>query len=98
MTETLHIYGQQWQHDDVLFIGTRDALESLGVLLTAAARTFGQAADGRNFMAADGEGYRARVIITSDATMSELPMPYTDDSAETPSDDPRWDKWREMVR
>ncbi len=92
MTETLHVYGQGAWHDDVLIVGTREALYALGDALKAIAWTLPpqKMIDAGEFFVSDGEGFTVKVCCADVATMDTLPLPYTEEAAATPDDDPRW--------
>jgi len=71
----LHIYGQRFQHDDVLIEGTPEELMKLRDLLTAAAESNALEVIDDSFYTNDGEGYSIRVRAYTSLTDRPLPYP-----------------------
>ena len=75
----LHVYAQQHEHDDLVIVGTRDALE---ILRYAIERTLQPDIDhvyhGTVFQN-DGEGYSIRVQVVDESQVRKLRPAYAED-------------------
>lgn len=74
--DTLHIYAQQYQHQEAWVVGTKDGLTALRDALTVAL-----AADAPISIPAftnDGEGYKVIVWPMAEAKVQDLRTPYVD--------------------
>ncbi len=98
----LHVYAQEWQHNDVHIIGNRDALKSLLDTITdalAIGMASTQQEDDPGLFASDGEGYDVRVICATSEWDSDfwrrLPLPYTKEPVPDDAISP-WRVWREQ--
>lgn len=76
---TLHIYGQQYQHDDAYIAGTREALLQLQDTITLAMDS-GQP-EAVTAYVNDGEGFQLFIIPLSELDADKLTVPYTDEIA-----------------
>ncbi len=73
----LHVYGQDHEHDDVWISGERESLTALRDLLT---HVIDSSEPGScELMTADGEGFVAIVVPTTQSDMEarEVGLPYT---------------------
>lgn len=79
----LHIYGQEYYHDETYIVGDREALVSLKKAIEDALETGRGSAE---FFTSDGEGYDANIILREDKWESEfwtnLALPYAAGHAE----------------
>lgn len=88
MKGLLHIYGQQWWHNDAHLVGTREALADLRDALTAALES-GEPERVEVF-ANDGEGYGAWAILVDEEQMGRMAVPYEDEVARERSETATW--------
>ena len=74
--QTLHIYGSEAWHDDVVIAGNFAGLEALYAAIGRAikSRDFGRA----NVECNDGEGYEVQVLCLPDGEADLMPHHYTD--------------------
>lgn len=88
---TLHIYGQQAQHDPAHIVGTWHDLRSLRDTLSGIVDDHATDA-GATFFVADGEGYSLTVRLETEAALEGYALPYTAESARDHDADtsPRW--------
>jgi hypothetical protein len=91
MKNLLHVYAQDFQHDELVVVGDAAGIETLRRVLAGEKLAVDEMP-----MCADGEGFSIRVIEVDEATMSALPCPYTADEPRA-SDDERWASWRNLV-
>ena len=95
LNKCLIVYGQEFQHNDVLVMGTREALvqllRQLGDMLDGYSHKWGEST---HFFVNDGEGYEVRFVVVSEAEYFRLPEPYTDACAQ----DGRPEAWAERLR
>ncbi len=72
--DTLHIYGQERQHDTVTIQGTVEALIMLRNALNLAIDTdeYGECTTFTN----DGEGYDVCIVVRKQKEMEEAELPY----------------------
>ena len=90
--EVLHVYGQQAQHDDVMIVGTKRALQMLRDRLTVViennAVLSGSDSDGKRderikseentcFFVNDGEGFYCRIRMVDGNLAGKLNDPYS---------------------
>lgn len=77
MKDTLHIFGQEYSHDDVYIIGDEEALfrlkENIELLLNQTSKKVISSTHFPN----DGEGYKLYVILEKD--MEKVQIPYSSD-------------------
>lgn len=79
MKDTLHIYGQEFQHAQVEIAGDPDSLRRLAeTILDAVERGKSSSSP---FYVTDGEGYSVDVYAFTPEQMSQLRLPYTDENA-----------------
>lgn len=76
--DALHIYAQEYWHDEAYIVGTQAALGALRNAIDAALETGRGKAE---LFVSDGEGYTVHVMAESDETMGKLCAPYTDEFA-----------------
>ncbi len=80
MANVLHLYAQEYWHNDAHIIGTRDALITLRDVINVALKNHERESHCSVF-AADGEGYRVMVGVATEQSMDTLQLPYTDTDA-----------------
>ena len=86
MTNTLHIYAQEYWHTDALVFGTEEGLRALRDAIDAALRN----GEGHTTsFCTDGEGYGVSMYLCDESELDALPLPYTDDVA-ADKDHARW--------
>ena len=71
---TLHVYGQNCQHDEVIITGTKDALLRLAEALKLCAEK--NVPFYVSSFAADGEGFDLLISPATHAELAELAYPY----------------------
>jgi hypothetical protein len=77
---TLHVYGQEIWHDDVVIRGDKKALENLRDLIDKALKEKASVNDiNQCFFVKDGEGFN--VSIYCEGNMERTPLPYFDEVA-----------------
>jgi|CXWL01.1.fsa_nt_gi hypothetical protein len=79
-TPYLHIYAQNFEHDEVWVAGTRDALETLKKALETVLNT-NEPTITDDIFVKDGEGYGVVFQILDHADIETLEYPYIHDSA-----------------
>jgi hypothetical protein len=72
----LHVFAQQFEHDDAFLVGTREGLEVLRDAINASLENSHGAA--HSFTGMDGEGYVIHCFVQDAAQMDQLLLPYTD--------------------
>lgn len=79
MRNTLHVYGQEYPHDDVYIAGDREAISALKVACENAL-IFHKEKNYDNFetYASDGEGYNVHVVLKSPGEMEKFSPKYSD--------------------
>jgi len=90
----LIVYGQEFQYNDVLVMGTREALVRLLRQLGDMLEEHKNNSKSDDFFVNDGEGYYLRFVVVSEAEYSQLPEPYTDACAQVR----RPKAWAERLR
>ena len=75
MTNLLHIYAQSQQHDEAWIVGDREGLTRLRDAITSALESRPSAA---HSFTADGEGFAAIVVLSGEARIERLALPYSD--------------------
>ncbi len=87
MKDTLHVFGQEWPHDDVYIVGDEESLlrlkESIELLLSKKNKKPTDIVWSTHFPN-DGEGYRLYVILKED--MENIIIPYSSDMFEHKSE------------
>lgn len=80
MGNELHIYGQKWWHDEVVILGTTQALKFIRDAINEALKQ--NIGESDPVMTNDGEGYTVRVVCTDDETLwPTYAKPYSDTDA-----------------
>lgn len=74
----LHIYGQQFWHDDAVIIGDRRALELLRAQIDKALTEGVAANEGCDFFQSDGEGFPLYIAVASQDELDRLAGAYHD--------------------
>lgn len=97
----LHIYSQEYWHDDAFLVATRDGLLALREAIDRALK---KRTGSARFFTGDGEGYSVHVVLLrkdKQETWRMLRLPYTDEVAQDrrqdsihPGDLIRFDKRR----
>lgn len=78
----LHIYSQEYWHDDAFLVATRDGLLALRAAIDRALK---KGTGSSRFFTGDGEGYSAHVVLLREEkqeTWRMLRWPYTDEVAQ----------------
>ena len=75
MKGEIHVYGQQYPHDSVYIVGSREALQSLVQQIQEALS--GHRVSAREYSTGDGEGFELGVLVGPDR-LGDWVLPYTD--------------------
>ena len=70
---TLHIFGQQFEHDDAHLFGTVESLISLRDAINNAIENGEGYAES---FCSDGEGFGINIFLCADDEINQLPLPY----------------------
>ena len=78
----LHLYGQEYYHDETYIVGSKESLLSLKKAIEDALET---GRGSTEFFTADGEGYDTNIILREDQWQSkfwtDLALPYAGEHA-----------------
>ena len=87
-TRLLHVLGADGPHDEVMIVGTADALRALRDAISRALEVGEGAAKGT--LTRDGEGFWPFVVRATEAQMEQVPLHYTGEPFNGRGEIPDW--------